>query len=117
MQFQLALLPGTNQDRIRDMNLTEHLLTCLSEEASEIIKDVCKSLRFGLEDRNVLDPTGPTNRERIVNELKDFMAIVEMLEAEGIIPLCWESYGDRDTKKEKVRKFIEYAKGKGSLTL
>lgn len=42
------------------MNTTKHLLTCLAEESSEIIKDVSKSLRFGLDDRNVLDPRGPT---------------------------------------------------------
>lgn len=51
------------------MNTTEHLLTCLGEEGCEISKDVSKSLRFGLDDRNLLDPDGPPNRERLLADL------------------------------------------------
>ena len=32
------------------MNREEHLLTILSEECAEVIKDVSKALRFGLDD-------------------------------------------------------------------
>ena len=57
------------------MNVTEHLLTCLGEEGSEIAQDVDKSNRFGLDDVNVLKPDGPNNRERLVNELNDLLTI------------------------------------------
>ena len=97
------------------MNLQEHLLTCLNEECVEVGKDVSKSLRFGLDDRNVLDPTGPTNRERLVNELNDLAAVIQMLTAEGIIPDDWLDIGKISDKKVKVWKFVKYATEVGAL--
>lgn len=97
------------------MNETEHLLTCLGEEGCEIAQDVAKALRFGLEDRNVLNPTGPTNRERLVVELNDLMGVLEMLEERGIIPTPWYSRKLILEKKAKVAKFMEYARGTGAL--
>src|SRR4051812_44414709 len=95
-------------DTGKPMNETEHLLTCLLEECSEVIKDCSKSLRFGLDDRNVLDPSGPTNRERIVAELNDLVAVVELLEERGHLQI-WESDGLKEAKKQKVLSFMEYA--------
>lgn len=92
------------------MNLSEHLLTCLSEECVEVSKDIHKALRFGLEDRNVLNPTGPTNRARIIEELNDLFAVVEMLIDEAILPAQWEDRKLKEAKQEKVREFVRYAK-------
>src|SRR5438105_1048234 len=103
------------ETRERFMNITEHLLTCLSEEGIEIAKDCSKALRFGLADRNVLDPTGPTNRERIIAEMNDFMGVVHLLVEAGIIPLKWKDAKAQSEKQAKVRKFVEYAKGTGAL--
>lgn len=92
------------------MNETEHLLTCLSEECLEVAKDVSKALRFGLEDRNVLDPTGPTNRERIIAELNDLMGVISILTNRGIIPSDWQNKEQQTAKYEKVLKFMGYAR-------
>lgn len=97
------------------MNKTEHLLVCLAEECSEVIKDVSKSLRFGLEDRNVLDPTGPTNLERLVAELNDLSALVGLLKEEGILPQNWINPDAQSQKRLKVKKFMRYARKVGSL--
>jgi len=97
------------------MNTTEHLLTCLAEEGSEVTKDATKSLRFGLDDRNVLNPTGPTNRERLVDELNDLMAVVDLCVAHGILPENWQSPEKHQAKLEKVEKFMNYAKKVGAL--
>lgn len=123
-----AVLPGwqiKQDDDIRhpiavvpepiEMNTTEHLLTCLSEECVEVSKDISKALRFGLEDRNVLNPTGPTNRERIIEELNDLMGILDMLVDHGILPLGWESQTKMNAKKRKVGKFMDYAREHGAL--
>lgn len=96
------------------MNEQEHILVCLMEECVEIAKDVSKSLRFGLEDRNVLNPTGPTNRERLIDELHDLSGVLEMLSDRGIIP------DQRDevkiqAKKRKVNEFMIYARNHGAL--
>lgn len=97
------------------MNQSEHILTCLSEECVEVSKDIHKALRFGLDDRNVLNPTGPTNRERIVVELNDLFALVDMAVQEGIIPYDWLVPSMAAEKCHKVRKFMTYAKSVGAL--
>lgn len=98
------------------MNAQEHLLMCLGEEGAEVSHIVAKCLRFGLDDRNVLDPTGPTNRERLVAELNDLMAVARMLALKGVIPMDWEDMGARALKCAKVAKFMDYAQEKGTLT-
>lgn len=98
------------------MNTTEHLLTCLGEEGSEISKDVSKSLRFGLDDRNVLDPTGPTNRERLILELNDLLGVAGLLVDLGIIPPDWTDSEKQIAKQRKVRHFMAYAAMTGALS-
>src|SRR4051812_5797480 len=97
------------------MNITEHLLTCLAEEAAEVAQDCCKSLRFGLDDVNVLNPTGPTNRERLVTELNQLIAVAHMLVDNGDLPVNWYSSTVRIDKQNKVREFMIYATSKGTL--
>ena len=94
------------------INRTQHLLTCLIEECSEIQKDACKSLRFGLDDMN--PRTEVKNRQAIAMEINDLLAIVEMLEEDSIVDL--DLIGDRkaiDSKKVKVEHYMEYAKQQG----
>lgn len=91
------------------MNTIEHLLTCLAEEGSEVTKDATKSLRFGLDDRNVLNPDGPTNRERLVDELNDLLGVAELCVAYGIIPPDWKKRRKIQAKIVKVQKFMNYA--------
>lgn len=97
------------------MTLTEHLLECLGEEGSEVAQATSKCNRFGLTDRNVLNPTGPTNSERLVEELNDLMAVIEMCVDHDIVPHDWLSDDAIRAKKEKVIKFIDYAREKGRL--
>jgi hypothetical protein len=99
------------------VNNIKHLLSCLGEEGSEISQDVFKCLRFGLEDRNVLNPTGPTNRERLVNEMNDLMGVARLLVEENIIPANWQDAEKQAAKREKVRKFMQYAHSVGALNL
>lgn len=97
------------------MNATEHLITCLGEEASEIAQDCCKSLRFGLNDVNVLKPKGPNNRERLLTELNQLLAVVSLLVEEGILPAGWCDVDAQIAKKKKVKKFMDYARNVGAL--
>lgn len=97
------------------MNTTEHLIACLAEEGSEIAQDAMKSLRFGLQDRNVLNPTGPTNQERLVNELNDLLGVAEMLVTVGALPPDWQSAAKQQAKREKVARFMAYAIEVGAL--
>lgn len=97
------------------MTAVEHLLTCLGEECAEVAQDVAKSLRFGLDDRNVLNPSGPTNRERIIKELNDLLACADLLVDFGVLPANWQSADEQVLKKRKVAKFMNYAKEIGAL--
>ena len=84
------------------MNETEHLLVILMEECAEVAKETSKALRFG--EGEVMPGQPLTNRERILHELNDLWAIVEMLGLQQV---------DRDAiecKKAKVAKFMKYAK-------
>jgi len=97
------------------MNVKEHLLACLAEECAEIAHVCSKSLRFGLEDINPLDPTGPNNRDWLVNEINDLAAVVILLQEQKIIPQQWHDYDKIVAKKAKVKKFMEYAEKAGAL--
>ena len=55
------------------MNKTEYLLVILSEECAELLKEISKALRFGLDDQ---EPERKlTNREKIVNEFNDLFCL------------------------------------------
>lgn len=89
------------------MNKNEHLLVILMEECAEVAKETSKALRFGMYE--VMPGQPRTNRERIMAELNDLYAAIEML---GL------SQMDRDAverKKDKVRKYMNYAEECGTL--
>ena len=94
------------------MNRLEHLLTILGEECAEIQKAASKAKRFGLEDG--YPGTDRTNHNDINNELNDLMAVVEMLNCEGL-SLHMHTH-KREDKKVKVERYLEYAKQQGTLT-
>lgn len=66
----LAALPGAQQVA----------LVRVAEEASEVIKEVAKALRFGVNNR--YPDTGPTNAEKILAEYSD---LTEALKDAGIL--------------------------------
>lgn len=93
----------------------------LSEELIEVAlgaaQIVSKSLRFGPDDRNVLDPEGPTNQERLVVELNDLMGVIELCVDHGLIPGDWEKGSLKMGKRKKVLAFMEYARKQGALQI
>ena len=93
------------------MTRTEHLLTILSEECSEVSQRVSKALRFGLNE--VQKGQEEDNAERIIYELSDLVAVYEMLRDENLLPDL-ESY-DLSEKKEKVEKHLKLSMREGTL--
>lgn len=60
----------------------QHLLIKLSEECSEVIKEISKALIFGIENQNpdvILGEALITNKERITKELADVIGTMETL--------------------------------------
>lgn len=108
------------------MNTNEHLLTCTQEEAIEIAMEtsqialrlaqvISKAKRFGLSDVNFLIPDGPDNRQRLVDELNDLLALITMLESNRIIPHDWLDFTKQQAKIEKVKKCMELSRRNGVL--
>lgn len=96
------------------MTPSEHLLVCLAEESSEVVKAVAKALRFGLHVKYDGYADGKTNVEAIRHELHDPMAVIEMVNDEvwDVLPF------DRaliEQKKSKVCRFMGHARVNGSI--
>lgn len=89
------------------MTREEHLLVILLEECSEVTKEASKAIRFGMHE--VMPGQPLTNRDRILRELQDLYAVVEMLGLQGVDRAAIE------LKKAKVEKFMRYAKECGTL--
>lgn len=64
---------------------TQYLICKLQEEAAEVIQAVSKINRFGETNKHPLRTT--TNKEELVGELEDFLAIVGALESLGYFDL------------------------------
>jgi len=97
------------------MTENEHILTTLGEEGVEISKEVSKALRFGLDDIDPRDPQGPSNKGKIIDEINDLLGVVDLLVERGILPTWWFSKHQQSAKREKVLKFIEIARSKGTI--
>lgn len=92
------------------MNRLEHLMTILNEECAEIVQATTKALRFGLDEGRDIQGT---NVERMRKEVNDLLAMVEMLEKEGVD--LSPDYAHRAQKKAKVEHYLLYSTECGTL--
>lgn len=94
------------------MNHLEHLLTITGEEGAEVAQRASKALRFGLHE---VQPGQPlTNLQRLIGEVQDLLAAVEMLHDEINRPLVLDRAA-MEAKKVKVEKFLAYSAELGTL--
>ena len=94
------------------MTKIEHLLTCMSEECAEVIKEVSKALRFGLDDSHPCEPG--TNHVRIERELNDLYGTIELLAENGIHFKRVEALVF--DKKLRIKNFMGYAIQRKTIT-
>lgn len=92
------------------MNRDEYLLTCLAEECAEIQQRVSKALRFGLNE--VQPGQGKTNKERLHDEVLDFLGVLDMLEQTALFPPPNHDVirAAVAAKREKIEKFYTYSR-------
>jgi len=93
------------------MKRWELLLTQLQEEAGEVIQASSKCLRFGAKE--IYPETGIKNRERLAQEIDDFLALVEMLISDSVFRTSNPIAIAR--KRLKVEKLLIYSKECGQL--
>jgi NTP pyrophosphatase (non-canonical NTP hydrolase) len=93
------------------MTRTEHLLTILAEECTEVAQRATKSLRFGLEE--VQPGQHLANAERIAGEMADLLGIYALLVKGKLVP-----QPDEDAvlvKMAKVENYLRYSTECGTL--
>jgi hypothetical protein len=95
------------------MTRDEHLLVKLLEEAAEVQQRVTKALNFGIDE--VQPEQEMTNEQRIVEELNDFIAVVEMLQEAHVLKTAL-SKAAQTAKKRKVEHYLEYSRSLGRLS-
>ena len=78
----------------------KYMLNVLAEECSEVAKNASKAIRFGFDSRH--PNGGPTNRELIIQEVNDVMAMI------------WELNDNYDLKFSLNRKAMEAKRAKVS---
>jgi len=93
------------------MTRQEHLLVILMEECNELSKDAAKALRF----TPLSNYDGITNSEKMHREYNDILAVVEMLNDDGVVDI-YEDADRIEAKKMKVNRFLKDSKKCGTLT-
>lgn len=95
------------------MTIEQYLLACLAEECAEIIQSVNKALRFGLDNHH--PDREETNLQEITKELQDLLGVAELLTEHGVDLSNIADRNSIDNKKEKVMKYIDYSRKRGTL--
>lgn len=78
-------------------------LAMLAEEAGEIVQAVGKVLRHGYDSYHPNNPR-MNNRELLAKEITDFLAVVELMDGDSILP----SEAELDQAVRKKRKFTHH---------
>lgn len=106
------------------MDMVNNLLAHLSEECCEVSQCTSKAHRFGIDDvythidedgTETVKPEMGTNRFRLVGELNDLYAVVEMLVEQGVLPADWQSTHLKERKKKKVLRYLAYSRKVGAV--
>lgn len=94
------------------MTRIENLLTILGEECVETAQRVSKALRFTLSD--IQSGQDLSNAERIIYEFNDIVAVMEILNEEGILNKVIDRKAI-DKKKMKIFKYLTYSQNIGAI--
>jgi NTP pyrophosphatase (non-canonical NTP hydrolase) len=82
-------------------NKTQYLICKLQEEAAEVIQAVSKINRFG--EANKHPDRTTTNKQELIQELEDFLAILAVLEQMGWLDLTLS----RESIARKAKALIQ----------
>jgi NTP pyrophosphatase (non-canonical NTP hydrolase) len=75
---------------------THEIITILSEEAAEVIREVSKTIRFGLDDRR---------KNLLEQEIGDLLTMVDLLQLQGVI----SAEGLAKAKQAKIQKLKQWS--------
>jgi hypothetical protein len=98
------------------MTRFDYLLVKLQEECAEVIQRVCKIQRFGIDEIQPEQPISRDNGSRLKDELRDLIAVLDMLEDEGFVLLgdpllngLVRGASEITSRRERIEKYIRYS--------
>lgn len=94
------------------MDRSEHLLTILGEECSEVHQETSKALRFGVYEQRDLSTS---NIERMNKEYNHVLAMIDMINDEAGVTLLYRREKVIAEKKAKVEEYLKYSAELGTL--
>lgn len=83
-------------------------LTVLQEECAETIQIISKIFRFGAEDWHPNDILKTSNKERLIWELADILAVIDLLKDNGFLKEMEDEKTVEKLKANKIKKVEEY---------
>jgi hypothetical protein len=95
------------------MTIRQFLLTKLAEECAEVAQRAIKQQQFG--GHEVQEGQELTNRERLLNEYNDLVAMVEFLREFGEIPESENLALVIEQKRFKVNKYLKLSQELGQV--
>ena len=95
------------------MTREEHLLTIVAEECAEVAQRATKGLRFGLTDPAGTQEGELSNKERLLQEYGDLIAVMRMLFPEEFSHITPTEYQLK--KVERIEKYLILSKQIGKL--
>ncbi len=99
------------------MTREQYLLDCISEECGEVIQEIGKAKRFGLDDLN--PKTKESNENAIHREILDVLAVYLMAFPENnaidLNGISMNAVSLIKEKQAKVEKWMKYSIEKGVL--
>lgn len=69
-------------DKQLPLNTEQHLFVCLAEEASEVIKEIAKGMRFGFDTPH----NGESPRQRLGHEVDHLVVLIDEMKMRGYLP-------------------------------
>lgn len=95
------------------MDVREHYLICLAEEANEVAHRISKALRFGMCE--VQPGQERTNKERIMDELRDLVCVAKILEGLDELPSFYVNPEMVAAKRERIERHMTVSRQQGTL--
>lgn len=99
------------------MNLGQHLIACLAEEAGEVTQACGKILRFGMHDAR--DADADTNEVCLLKEVLDMLVVTDLLSEEGLLNTDIMSEKEvgahMAAKRAKLKKYMKRSRELGVL--
>ncbi len=81
---------------------TREILIILQEEAAEVIQEISKIFRFGLDEPH---RDGGTHRQKLTEELGDLLTMIDLLRGTGIV----ESGHLEQAQRAKIAKLRQFS--------